>query len=75
MTRRVDGKAVVRLNGTDVYLGPFGTVEAADRYNRTIAEWLANGRRLPRRDDPAEAPTTVLKVLAARRRVGGLGRG
>jgi integrase len=35
------------LNGRDVYCGRFGTPECEAKYHRTIAEWLANGRRLP----------------------------
>jgi len=39
------GKAVVRLNGRDHYVGIFGTPEAETAYNRLIAEWLAKDRR------------------------------
>jgi integrase len=37
----------VRINGTDCYIGKFGTPESHAEYDRLIAEWLANGRRLP----------------------------
>jgi hypothetical protein len=40
------GKAVVRLNGRDHYLGIFGTPEAKNAYDRLIGEWLAGGRQL-----------------------------
>jgi integrase len=40
--------AVVRLNGQDIYLGKHDTPESRGLYDRTIGEWLANGRRLPR---------------------------
>jgi len=35
------GLAVVTLNGRDVYLGPYGSVESKAAYDRTVAEWLA----------------------------------
>jgi hypothetical protein len=41
------GLAVVTLDGRDVYLGKHGTQESKAEYDRKIAEWLANGRRLP----------------------------
>lgn len=55
------GQAIVTLNGKDHLLGPYGTVPSRNRYNRLIAEWLANGRQLPRPD----APVQVCEVLAA----------
>ena len=39
------------MNGRDVYCGRFGTLECQANYHRTIAEWLANGRRLPAEPD------------------------
>ena len=33
--------AVVRLDGRDVYLGPFNSPESREKYRRIIAEWLA----------------------------------
>ncbi len=47
------GLAVVTLNGKDHYLGPWpadqrkAPPDTRDAYDRLIAEWLANGRRLP----------------------------
>jgi integrase len=55
---KATGQAVVTLplgNGKrkDVYLGRFGPESKAE-YNRVIAEWAANGRRVPEaQDDPA----------------------
>ena len=48
------GQAVVRLSGRDFYLGPFGSLESRERYDRFVAEWLANGRRPP--EPKAKAP-------------------
>lgn len=59
---KASGRAVVRLNGRDHYLGPYGTPEAAAAYERRIAEWLARGRRLAPETDVAE--TTIEEVLA-----------
>lgn len=38
---RASGKAVVRLNGVDHYLGPHGTKASKIEYDRLIGEWLA----------------------------------
>jgi integrase len=41
------GQAVVTLDGHDYYLGKWQTPESLAEYDRLIAEWLANGRRMP----------------------------
>ena len=41
------GQAVVTLGYRDFYLGRFGSKASREEYDRRIAEWLANGRRLP----------------------------
>lgn len=46
-TRHTKGQAVVRLNGQDIYLGEHGSAAAKAKYEGIVAEWLANGRRLP----------------------------
>ena len=43
------GLAVVSIGGRDVYLGKHDTDESRGEYDRLIAEWLANGRTIPRR--------------------------
>ena len=43
------GLAVVTIAGRDVYLGRHDTTESRAEYDRLIAEWLANGRTIPRR--------------------------
>jgi integrase len=47
------GQAVVRINGTDRYLGPFGSPESHERYARLIGEW-----QLDRKPAVSEEPTT-----------------
>jgi integrase len=58
---RQSGQAIVTLNGRDVCLGKYDTPESRDKYNRLIAEWLANGRQLPA---PADAFTVAMLILA-----------
>jgi len=43
---KASGQAVVRIDGVDHYLGKYGTAESRAEYDRLIAEWLGNGRRL-----------------------------
>jgi integrase len=40
-------QAVVTLGGHDYYLGKWQTPESKQEYDRLIAEWLTNGRRMP----------------------------
>jgi integrase len=54
---RPSGQAVVTLSGRDLYLGKHGTRESRARYDREVAEWLANGRRLIR--PTSDAPFSV----------------
>jgi integrase len=44
---RPSGRAVVTLNGKDLYCGRWGTKAAVEEYDRQITLWLANGRRHP----------------------------
>jgi hypothetical protein len=43
---KATGQAVVRIDGKDYYLGKHGSPESRAEYDRLIAEWLGNGRRL-----------------------------
>ena len=52
-------QAVVTLSGKDHYLGRYGTPESRAEFDRLIAEWLSNGRRLPTTDDMAVAELIV----------------
>ena len=53
------GQAVVTLDGRDIYLGRYGTPHSRAEFDRLLAEWLSNGRRLP---SPASANGTDLSV-------------
>jgi len=48
---KASGRAVVRLNGHDHYLGPYGSPESHELYARLIANW---------RSDQTSAPSHVL---------------
>ncbi len=43
---KASGQAIVTLGGRDFYLGPIDSRASWVHYDRLIAEWLANGRRL-----------------------------
>jgi integrase len=64
------GLAVVTLNGKDHYLGPWPAGQrkappaAREAYDRLIAEWLANGRRLPAAEEARPALTVNQLILA-----------
>lgn len=66
---KASGRALVTLNGKDFYLGAWGSPEAPEEYNRLIAEWLANGRCLPRVLRPGQSGTssdpTINELLIA----------
>ena len=46
-THKASGRAMVTLDGQDIYLGPAGSLIARNQYDRIVSEWLANGRALP----------------------------
>ncbi len=54
---RASGQGIVRLCGRDCYLGPYGSSESCEKYDRLIAEWVANGRQ------PTETPQTADSVI------------
>src|SRR5262245_49120168 len=58
-TRHRSGQAVVRIQGRDHYLGPFGTPAARAAYDRLVAEWLGRGRLLP----PEPEALTINEVM------------
>ncbi len=60
---RPSHQAVVTISGRDVYLGPFGSKTSKQTYDRVIAEWLANGRRLTSKHD-ATVDEVVIAYMA-----------
>jgi len=59
---KASGQAVVRLNGRDFYLGPYGSQTSINQYDALIAEWLENGRRLPEDDEAAALAVNELVI-------------
>lgn len=53
-------QAIVTLSGRDFYLGAYGTEESRREYDRLVAEWIANGRRLP---SDAGTSITIAELL------------
>ena len=63
---KASNKAIVTLDGRVIYLGDWEGEESKAEYQRIIAEWLSNGRRLP--DIPAKdasAEHTVNSLILA----------
>ena len=58
------GQAIVTLSGKDHYLGPYASRSRKTEYDRLVAIWLANGRRLPT-SASGGADLTVTEVIAA----------
>ncbi len=75
LTRRVprlckhsSGQGFLTIEGRQVYLGPFDDPATKERYDRLIAEWLANGRRLPLEiTSPNPTGITILQLVDAYR--------
>lgn len=53
------GRAVVRLNGRDIYLGRHRSDESLQRYRQVIAEWLGNNRQVAARREFLESPQAL----------------
>lgn len=60
---KASGRAVVTLNGQDHWLGKWDTPESREKYDRLIAQWLANGRQLPTALARKPADLTVVELL------------
>ena len=56
------GRAVVTINGKDIYLGVYESPESQAAYKREIAEWLANHQL---EIGPASSTRTVNEILLA----------
>ena len=59
---RPSGRALVCIDGQRIYLGKWNTGESRKRYHQLIAEWLANGRRLPTNESTADPTVAELIV-------------
>ena len=61
---RPSGQAVVSLHGKYFYLGVHDSDASRAEYDRLVAEWLANGRRLPSSSE-GKPDYTISEVLVA----------
>src|SRR5438046_6857966 len=59
-THKATGRAMVTLDGQDIYLGPAGSLIARTQHDRLGSDWLPNGRVLPN----ATQVRTVSEVIA-----------
>ena len=60
------GRAVVRIDGRDHYLGPYGSSESYERYARLIAEWRTS--RVAQPGAPESPPAVGFKGTISRGR-------
>lgn len=58
-------QAVVTLDGRDFYLGRYDSPESRVEYDRLIAEWLFNGRRLSPVQSAGGSDSTINELLLA----------
>ena len=57
------GTAFVRINGKRIYLGKFGSAEAAQNYARCVAEWVINGT------SPEQSAQTIGTITVPKKRL------
>ncbi len=65
---KASGQAIVRLDCVDHYLGPYGSEESHERYERAIAEWrLRRQEATPLKSGnlpcPLASPLTVNELI------------
>ena len=63
MHRHHKGGAFLKLSGRVIWLGPYGSSKAQEKYDQVIAEWLANGRHLLEEPEEPDEPTKVVEVV------------
>lgn len=59
------GRAVVRLNGQDFYVGKFGSPESQAEYDRLIGEWILTGRHAPPKKPGQPAKRSIGELMIA----------
>ena len=64
------GRGYVNLNRRRVYLGRYDLPESRAKYDRLVAEWLANGRQ--RQVDPASLTVNELALQYWQHTCGGV---
>ena len=63
LSRHQRGQAFVKISGRQIWLGRYGDPFTREKYDRLVAEWLANGRTLPQPSTQIR-PLKVVEVLA-----------
>jgi hypothetical protein len=57
------GQARVRINGTDIYLGKYGSPESRTQYARVIAEHCSGGLSAPLPSSDGKYPDITINEL------------
>ena len=63
LNRLAKGGAFIKVNGQQIWLGKYGEPLTREMYDRTVATWLANGRRMPVADPKIDDPITISMLL------------
>lgn len=61
---KASGRAFVRINGTNIYLGTYNSRASKEEYDRILKEWLANGRQLAQSSNTFQS-VTVNEICVA----------
>jgi integrase len=62
---KASGQAVVRINGKDLYLGPYGSPKSRERYGNVLAEHFTAGARSPGLAITSRPDLTIVELIAA----------
>ena len=65
LNKHATGQAFIKVGGQQVYLGRYGDPLTQEKYDRTVAVWLANGRRLPVADPADDCQTITVSMMLA----------
>jgi integrase len=69
---KASGQGVTRIDGRDHYLGPYGSSESYERYERLISEWRINRQQnadpKPRLSDPSVQALSISELIGRYRR-------
>ena len=58
-------RAVVRFDGTDFYLGKFGSEDSQNEYDRMVGEWMLRGRQVPAKRNGRSTEMSVGELIVA----------
>lgn len=63
LSKHHKGYAFVKVDGRQIWLGVYGEADTLEAYNRLIAAWLANGRKLPSFAPETSSDATVSVLI------------